>query len=65
MGITEEDAMRGILRGWTTAALAVGVIVGAQIGAIISSKLHGAVIVRFMAIALLALGSRLLISTLY
>jgi uncharacterized membrane protein YfcA len=48
-----------------TAALATGVIIGAQFGAIISSKLHGAVIVRFMAIALLALGSRLLIGTLY
>ncbi|MGE0059070.1 MAG: sulfite exporter TauE/SafE family protein [Dehalococcoidia bacterium] len=48
-----------------TAALAVGVIAGAQVGAIISARLHGAIIVRFMAIALLALGARLLITTLY
>jgi uncharacterized membrane protein YfcA len=48
-----------------TAALAVGVVMGAQVGAILSTRLHGVMIVRLMAVALLALGGRLLITQLY
>jgi len=48
-----------------TLALAAGVVVGAQIGALLSRRLHGILLVRMMAVALLALGGRLLIATLY
>jgi uncharacterized protein len=43
-----------------TAALAVGVVFGAQIGALVSARMRGAAIVRFMAAALLLLAVRLL-----
>jgi uncharacterized membrane protein YfcA len=46
---------------WETIALAAGVIIGAQIGALLSARVHGIVIVRLMAVALLALGLRLLL----
>lgn len=47
-----------------TAALSVGVAFGAQAGAILSSKLRGAIIVRLMAAALALLGMRLLATAL-
>jgi uncharacterized membrane protein YfcA len=56
------DYRGGYLR---TVFLAGGVILGAQLGAILSSRLHGLVIVRMMAIALALLGARLLVSALY
>jgi uncharacterized membrane protein YfcA len=40
--------------------LAAGVVPGAQIGARIAQRIHGAAIVRFLAVALVALGARLL-----
>jgi uncharacterized membrane protein YfcA len=43
-----------------TAALAVGVVLGAQVGAAVSAHLKGAVIVRLMAAALILLAVRLL-----
>ena len=44
------------------AALAVGVVVGAQIGAILSQRLSGKVIQRLLAVGLLLLGLRLLLN---
>jgi uncharacterized membrane protein YfcA len=44
------------------AALSVGVVVGAQLGALLSQRLSGTVIQRLLAIALLALGVRLVLS---
>jgi uncharacterized membrane protein YfcA len=44
-----------------TIALSVGVVAGAQLGAHISLRLHGRVIHRLLAIALLALAARLLV----
>jgi uncharacterized protein len=44
-----------------TAALAVGVTVGAQIGARLSSRIGGTAIVRLLAVALAAVGVRLLL----
>ena len=43
-------------------ALSVGVVVGAQLGARLSRRLHGNVIERLLAVALLALAARLLFS---
>ncbi len=43
-------------------ALSVGVVVGAQLGARLSRRLHGHVIERLLAVALLALAARLLFS---
>jgi uncharacterized protein len=45
-----------------TAALAVGVVVGAQVGAHFSTRLRGAAIQMLLAVALLALAARLLYS---
>lgn len=45
-----------------TGALSLGVVAGAQFGAWLSSRLRGAVIVRFMAAALFVLAARLLMS---
>ncbi|MBV8221683.1 MAG: sulfite exporter TauE/SafE family protein [Solirubrobacterales bacterium] len=44
------------------AALSVGVVFGAQLGAVLSQKLSGTVIQRLLAIGLLALGVRLVLS---
>jgi uncharacterized membrane protein YfcA len=44
----------------TTMYLAVGVMMGAPIGAALSSKLHGSIIVRLLALALCLVGLRLL-----
>jgi uncharacterized protein len=44
------------------AALSVGVVVGAQLGAVLSQRLSGTVIQRLLAIGLLALGLRLILS---
>ena len=44
------------------AALSVGVVFGAQLGAVLSQKLSGPVIQRLLAVALLALGVRLVLS---
>lgn len=44
------------------AALSVGVVFGAQIGAILSQRLSGTVIQRLLAVGLLALGVRLVLS---
>lgn len=44
------------------AALSVGVVFGAQLGAVLSQRLSGAVIQRLLAIGLLALGVRLVLS---
>jgi hypothetical protein len=49
--------------GWRrTAALSIGVVAGAQLGAHVSLRLRGAVIQRLLAAALLALAARLLYS---
>jgi len=45
-----------------TFALAVGVVIGAQLGARLSQRLRGSVIVELMAVALVALGVRLLLT---
>lgn len=47
-----------------TGALAVGVVMGAQIGAMLSVRLNGVVIVRLMAVALTVLAARLLMTAL-
>jgi uncharacterized protein len=44
------------------AALSVGVVFGAQLGAVLSQKLSGTVIQRLLAVGLLALGVRLVLS---
>jgi uncharacterized membrane protein YfcA len=44
------------------AALSVGVVFGAQVGAILSQRLTGPVIQRMLAAGLLALGARLVLS---
>lgn len=44
------------------AALSVGVVFGAQLGAVLSQKLSGTVIQRLLAIGLLVLGARLVLS---
>ena len=44
------------------AALSVGVVVGAQLGAKLSQRLSGAVIERLLALGLVALGARLILS---
>ena len=46
-----------------TMYLAVGVMMGAPIGAAISTRLHGSIIVRLLAIALCLIGLRLLART--
>ena len=46
------------------AALSVGVVFGAQLGAMLSQRLSGTVIQRLLAVALLALGVRLVLSVL-
>jgi uncharacterized membrane protein YfcA len=51
----------GVMR---TIAIALGVVVGAQIGAIFSVKLQGSFLVRLMAFGLAALGARLLATAL-
>lgn len=49
--------------GWRrTAALAVGVVVGAQVGAWLSGHIRGRLILRLLALGLLAVGLRLLLS---
>lgn len=49
---------------WRTAALGVGVIVGAQVGAALSARLKGPLILRLLAIGLLIVGLRLLMGAL-
>jgi uncharacterized membrane protein YfcA len=49
---------------YQTIALAIGVILGAQLGAILSGRIHGIWIVRFLAIALAFVGIRILIMAL-
>jgi uncharacterized protein len=50
-------------QGWRrTAALSAGVVGGAQLGAHVSLRLHGAVIQWMLAVALLALAARLLLA---
>ena len=44
------------------AALSVGVVLGAQVGAVLSQRVSGTVIQRLLAVALLALGLRLVLS---
>ena len=44
------------------AALSVGVVFGAQLGAVLSQKLSGTVIQRLLAVGLLVLGVRLVLS---
>ena len=44
------------------AALSVGVVFGAQLGAVLSQRLSGTVIQRLLAVALVALGARLVLS---
>ena len=46
------------------AALSIGVVVGAQVGALLSRRVHGVVIQRLLAAALLAIAVRLLVSVL-
>jgi uncharacterized membrane protein YfcA len=43
-----------------TVALSIGVVLGAQVGAVLSNRLHGAWVMRGLAIGLLVLGLRLL-----
>ena len=45
-----------------SAALSVGVVLGAQVGAVLSQRLSGTVIQRLLAVALLVLGLRLILS---
>jgi uncharacterized membrane protein YfcA len=46
------------------AALAVGVVIGAQLGAILSNRLQGSWIIRLLAVGLGAAGLRLIIGSL-
>lgn len=51
--------------GWRRAAtLGMGALVGAQLGALLSERVHGRWILRLLALGLLALGARLLLSAL-
>ncbi len=59
--IVNGDFAGGVTR---TIAIAIGVIGGAQVGAILSVKLHGSILVRLMAFGLVVLGARLLASVL-
>jgi uncharacterized protein len=47
--------------GRRTIILSVGVIVGAQLGVVLSSRIHGAWIIRGLAIALAFVGIRILL----
>ncbi len=53
----------GALRGGMsrTVALGVGVLVGAQLGAKLSSRIHGTWILRLLALALVSLAVRLIV----
>jgi hypothetical protein len=59
--IAEGTFTRGI---WRTAFLSVGVLAGAQVGARLSTRIHGAWIVRGLAIALGLVGVRILLTVL-
>lgn len=58
--------LRGDFRGVVpqTAALSVGVIAGAQVGARLSNRLRGTLIVRLLAVALAVVGIRLIVGAL-
>jgi len=45
-------------------ALAIGALVGAQIGARLSNRVRGTLIIRFLAVALMLVGIRLIVTAL-
>jgi uncharacterized membrane protein YfcA len=56
------DFAHGIRR---TLALAVGVLVGAQLGASLSQRLRGSTLIRILAVGLLLFGLRLIMQALH
>ena len=56
------DSTHGVRR---TVALAVGVLVGAQLGAMLSQRLRSTTLIRILALGLVLFGIRLVIQALY